>query len=354
MNLTLLLFSFFALSSHASIGTFKPWESSSNPAIMSKTFEKKFSSLPLAGQVSETKKYWSSDYWPLFKGNINFRWNSTNPIGFNLVSPSKEEALRMTSQELAQLAPSEKYDLYTGKYTYPLRNQVKKRVSPRRKEWEGICHGWAAAALNHNEPEPKVLTNPDGIKIPFGSSDIKALISYYYAYHYDPVTTHQMGRRCNGTRFCADDMNAGAFHIVLTNKMGLEKKSFITDIENGREVWNQVASQYKTEVIDANLSPVSSSAKGTVKVIRVKTIVRYVLNIVKNSWLPSNGTSMATFKDYLYEYDLDIDKNGQIIGGDWRSKVRPDFLWLVKPATQFGGPFIKLRRLLNDKRGVWP
>ena len=78
------------------------------------------------------------------------------------------------------------------------------------------------------------------------------------------------------------------------------------------------------------------------KIIRVKTIVRYVLNIVQ------------TFKDYLYEYDLDIDRDGQIIAGDWISKVRPDFLWLVNPATEFGGTFIKLRRLLNDKRVVRP
>ena len=90
------------------------------------------------------------------------------------------------------------------------------------------------------------------------------------------------------------------------------------------------------------------------KIIRVKTIVRYVLNIVKNSWLPANGTDMQTFKDYLYEYDLDIDRDGQIIAGDWISKVRPDFLWLVNPATEFGGTFIKLRRLLNDKRVVRP
>lgn len=349
MNFTLVMLSLLLYPAFASIDTMRPWERSSNPSIMSKTFEKSFSALPLNGQVSETKKYWSSDYWPLFKGNINFRWNSTNPIGFNLKSPDKEQALRMTEQELAQLAPSEKYDLLTGKYTYPLRNRVKKRVSPRRKEWEGICHGWAAAALNHNEPEPKILTNPDGIKIPFGSSDIKALISYYYAYHYDPVTTHQMGRRCNGRSYCKDDMNAGAFHIVLANKMGLQKKSFITDIENGREVWNQVASHYKTEVIDPDLSPTRTSAKGTVKVIRVKTTVRFVLNIVKNSWLPANGTNMQTFKDNIYEYDLDINSRGQIIGGDWISKVRPDFLWLVNPAKTFG-TFTKLRSLLNDKR----
>lgn len=348
MRLLVLILLGFASFSQASI-EFKPWQSYSNPVIMSKNFEKKLYKLPLTGQVKETNKYWSSDYWPLYKGNINYRWNSPNPIGFQLDSPSFNQALRMTQKELEALAPSEKYDLYTGNYTYPLKREVQKRTSPQRREWEGICHGWAIAALNHNEPTPKLLSNPDGIMIPFGSSDIKALLSYYYAYPYSPNGIHQMGRRCNGRSYCDDDMNAGAFHIVLSNKVGLEGKGFIADIENGSEVWNQVVYNYQTEIIERDLPPARTSASGTIKVVRVKTKVRVVMNIVNNSWLPANGTSLQTFRDSDYEYDLDIDWNGRIIGGDWRSKLRPDFLWFVGPTSGFGTQFAKLKKLLNDK-----
>ena len=82
--------------------------------------------------------------------------------------------------------------------------------------------------------------NPDGIRIPFGSSDIKALVSYYYANGFIS-NTHQMGRRCyeDGNRSdCEEDLNAGAFHIVLVNKIALRNEGIIIDLKRGLEVWN--------------------------------------------------------------------------------------------------------------------
>lgn len=324
-----------------------PWESNSSPERMSESFEKKFSKLPLDGQVRSTTKFWSSDYWALFKGGINYRWNSVSPTGFNLKSPSFKEALALSQEDLKVLSPSEKYDLLQGRYDYPLKKEVYKRASPRRKEWEGICHGWAMAALNHPEPVPRILSNPDGLQIPFGSSDIKALLSYYYAYKYDPQSTHQMGRRCNGRRYCnKDDMNAGAFHIVLTNKIGLNGVGFIADIENKHEVWNQVARNYASNILENNLPPMKDSAKGTTSVVRLKTMVRFVFNIKSNSWFPANGTDNQTFKDMEYEYYLDLDKTGSIVGGKWISQIRPDFLWTVSATERFDGILKELPRLL--------
>lgn len=37
------------------------------------------------------------------------------------------------------------------------------------------------AALEYAQPNPVVLTNADGIQIPFGASDVKALLTYYVA-----------------------------------------------------------------------------------------------------------------------------------------------------------------------------
>ncbi len=345
---TLLLAQFFMIDIEASPLILRPWENHSSPLRMSKNFKKKFTNLPLFGQATGGRRYWSSDYWALNKGNINYRWNSVEPNGFDLNSPDEEEVIRMEIEELKSLAPSEKYDLFLGEYKYPLKKLVSKRTSPTRKDWEGICHGWARATLNHNEPNAKIMLNPDGVRIPFGSSDIKALLSYYYAYHYTPASTHQMGRRCRGGKFCSDDMNAGAFHIVLANKVGLKGESFIADIERSREVWNHVVYSYRSEIVDSELSPTRDSAKGTVKVIRVKTKMRVVSNIVANSWLPVRGTPLQTFRDEDYEYDLDINKYGKIIGGDWRSDKRPDFLWLASPVKKFTGPFSRLSELLDD------
>lgn len=85
----------------------------------------------------------------------------------------------MTSTDIARLSPAEKFDFLNGPYYYPLKAEVEKLAAYDAESWEGICHGRAPASMNHNEPRPKILRNPDGIKIYFGSADIKAILSYY-------------------------------------------------------------------------------------------------------------------------------------------------------------------------------
>lgn len=317
---------------------------------MSETFERTFELLPLHGAPNDSRKLWASDYWPTKRGSINYRWNSAKPQGFDLISPSKEEVLTMTPEELATLAPSEKLDLLNGHYDYPVRRHAEEKSSKSAPLWNGICNGWAPASINHNEPLPKTLVNPDGISIPFGSSDIKALLSFYYAFKHEVDSTHQMGRRCNyniGPN-CDEDLNAGAFHIVLANKIGLEQSSFVADVERFRQVWNHAVNEYTTTIVNANLSPDRDSAPGTVRRVHVKTVMSFVLEIKANNWQPVLGTDDHVNDVRNYEYSLDIDASGKIIGGEWISKSRPDFLWTMAKATSFDGNFARLSELLND------
>lgn len=330
----------------------RAWEGISSPLRMSSTFERNFTLLPLTGKVGDPQKNWSSDYWARKKGGINYRWNAATPTGFNLVSPTKEQAMMMTEGELASLSPSEKWDLFTGRYDYPLKKKIAAYASPSRPSWEGICDGWAGAALNHDEPAPKTVANPDGIQIPFGSSDIKGLLSWYYAKEWSGGYG-MMGRRCNGpssssTDRCVHDMNAGAFHIVLSNRLGKDGLAFIADIDRNSEVWNHLANSFTTRVLYNNLRPRSTSASGTVKVARVRTTVSYVWLLARNTWEPVLGTSRQRTSPRTYEYYLDLTSDGRIIGGDWISSQRPDFLWLEKKVTGFGGLLSRLGELLNE------
>lgn len=339
--------------SHASID--QAWSGVSYPGIMGQSFETSFGRLPLSGHAKGEKKYWSGGYWPYQKGSINIRWNSSAQEGFNLVSPSKEQAMKMSYEELASLSPSEKYDLFTGKYNYPMKARVEEEGDPYADEWEGICHGWAPASMNHNEPTPKVMTNPDGIQIPFGSSDIKALLSYYYAQEFKVANTHQMGRRCSDhgiiilSKHCKEDLNAGAFHIVLTNKIGRMGEAFLADLDRLREVWNHPVVAYETEIIKDNMKPKMNSARGTKKVVRVNTTVSYI-DEAPNTWSPVLGTSGQIVETKEFLYDLDLSAYGTIIGGDWKSRERPDFLWSKEKALIWVGGFERLNELLNDDK----
>lgn len=328
------------------------WDPSiSSPDIMNLNFKKNFLSLPLSAKINNSGKYWPGDYWALRNGNINYRWYAQKKTGFNLNSPNREHAKRMSIPELAQLSPSEKYDLLTGRYDYPLKNKVAEITTPSAEIWEGICHGWAPASMNHNEPTPKLLFNPDGIEIPFGSTDIKALLSYYYAHVHRANDTHQMGNRCyedNGRETnCSNDLNAGAFHIVLANRIGFEGKGVIADMQRFKEVWNHPITSYQSRIL-AQKAPQSTSAAGTLKVIQLQTIVTYAAKGL-HDWHPVQGTTKQEQKTQVFEYEIELSADGSIIGGEWKSKNRPDFLWIMPRPHTFTGILSRLGELINDE-----
>jgi hypothetical protein len=341
---------FFLLSTAAHANDMRRWSRISDPLIMSTTFNREFADLPRSGKVSDPDKYWSSDYWARYKGGINYRWNASRPTGFNLQSPTKEQALTMSQSQLRALSPSEKWDLFVGRYDYPTKNEVDDYASPDRPSWEGICDGWAGAAFNHDEPAPTMLLNPDGVQVPFGSADIKALLSWYYAKKHSGGYD-QMGQRCNGTTGgtdrCQHDMNAGAFHIVVSNKLGVDGKTFIADIDRGSQVWNHIAYDFKSTLRNSNLKPLSTSAPGTVRMVRMRTVVRYVF-LARNYWEPVLGTSRQKTSTRTYEYYLDLNADGEILGGEWITSQRPDFLWLERKVSRFTGHFSKLPLLLQE------
>lgn len=346
----LLLCLLIAPATYASIN--EAWRDAGNPELMSYFFEKNISKLPLNGTVTDQHHYWSGDYWALKKGSINYRWFAKHKVGFNYLSPTREEARRMTIPELAALSPAEKYDLMTGRYDYPLKNEVEKIADAGAETWEGMCHGWSPATMNHEEPRPKLIKNPDGIDIPFGSTDIKALLSYYYAYIYRAPDTFQVGRRCykgpflNFDKDCHEDMNAGSFHIILTNRIGIDGKGFIADMERFEQVWNHPFMGYDSQLI-RETKPTSDSAPGTTKRQELRTTVTY-LDENGHDWHPVIGTDKQLTKTVIYQYVVELNSSGEIIGGEWISKHRPDFLWMMARPENFEGSLSQLRQLLED------
>lgn len=355
-SIALLALCFFSAHSLAQsqYGILEAWKGFSHPDIFSSGFTHDFKSLPLEGSIEIGPKAWSGDYWPSKKGGINLRWNHPSKAGFDYTSPTQSQVRNMSLDELATLSPSEKYDLFRGRYDYPLKKEAEGSASKIASDWAGICHGWAPASLFHNEPTPKVMTNPEGLQIPFGSADIKALISYFYAFHHD-TGTDQMGLRCffgswmGGARGCSDDLNAGAFHIVITNKLGLQKEGFMVDVDRYREVWNQPAVAFKSRVLADNLRPSSKAAKTAVKEVRIATEFFYV-DESEPTWNTVHGTKDQLIAKRDLQYRVELNAEGKIVGGEWESNERPDFLWNKNPATneEMKGIFADLPKLLND------
>jgi hypothetical protein len=273
-----------------------------------------FNLLPLKGFAQRSKEFWTGDSWNLKSGAINKRWNSRS---INQESPHYRTLLSMSEKDLKELSPSEKFDIFMGRYHYPFKEEVQRLVKNGVYDWEGLCHGWAGAAINHSGPKPKVVVNADGIKVPFGSSDLKALLSWAYSKAYLKDNDF-LGKRCEEETdtindYCEDDLSAKDFHILVANLIGLRGRSLIADIERSKEVWNHPILSYSSDVV----------AKNPSRRLILKTTLVYLDVSENNSWEPCPQiTGKLTVKYALY-----LSEKGNILRGEWLSRERPDFIW---------------------------
>lgn len=363
------------------------WDAGSHPAnftrIAGMTPITRFDSLPMSGKLADDRLGWSETYWPSNKGGIAYRWNSPDPQPFKYHLNTKEELMKMSQDELGRLSPAELYDIANNDYNYSLTRKALSLYSTSDMWWEGICHGWSQAAINYPEPAPVVVTNAAGIRVPFGSSDVKGLLAMHEAYNYKGETFAFAGRRCkvNGkvvgeaddrdpvanrayppTELAESpdckDVNAGAFHVIMANMYGLLGKGFVADIDRFNDIWNQPVYGYTASVVGEDAVTPAHQAAGIAKRLHVKLTMKYgeelqffrpelaaqgKQNFV--SKLPVTGTVHQEFRTRDYEYFVELNSAGNVVGGEWITSTRPDFMWLYGRSSQFKNSVIDLRNL---------
>lgn len=329
--------------------TKEEWDISNDPRNLRDEYEVAWLKLPTEAELS--KKPWTDSYWPSYQGGLAQRWYGTNAeSAFSYPLISRDRLSAMSIEERQRLSPAEKYDAFLGRYDFPLVRFERQRTSPDDPTWFGLCHGWAPASLNFTEPKPVVTMGADGIEIPFGSSDIKALLTYAQQ---DGRRTRFLGNRCEfdlaeNSQHADDlecrDANAGSFHIVIANEIGILNQGFIAEVNRGYQVWNHPVFGFQTEALEESESIYEGAAPGTVKVIKVRTVMSYISEI-------SPAWEAMPFADYPQQYasqtllyHLELNSQGEIIGGAWISANRPDFLW-VQEAPHLNGYFSELARI---------
>ena len=325
--------------------TKEAWNALNDPLNLKDDYEVTLSKLPLNAELS--KKPWSDTYWPNYQGGLANRWNDPDqPDSFAYQILSATQVASLSDEDLRHLSPAEKYDIYMGRLDFPFVREERQRTSADDPTWYGLCHGWAPAALNYAEPNPVTVTSERGIQVPFGSSDIKALLLFAQQYGDD---SRMAGDRCNdndGSGPACKDINAGSFHVILTNQIGISDQGFVAEVAKGEEVWNQPVKAYSYNYFNLNTDVISENiqdsllkvsdikndkfaayrAPGTVYVIGVEMKLAYVSETRANRDkvdIEENDSIIWL----SYRYDLELDAKLNIIGGEWYSEAHPDFVW---------------------------
>ena len=326
---------------------------------------------------------WSDNYWPIYQGILGARYASPNfGSGANWKSfldlvTKNSQSLKSISENgnalsFETLSPSEKYDLLIGDLTEGRKVYEAGYLTPFMwgegkaywdssgdvEGWMGICHGWAPASYMLNRPQKSVVTSTaDGKnQLTFYPSDIKGLASYLWAKA--NVPTRFIGGRCNDKDVKTDpetgrplseacfDTNPANWHQIIVNQIGVAKRSFVMDATFDYEVWNQPIYSYSYKYFNPQTGrevkklatatiPIAEFTKDKFKKFR-SSRVAYVVGIsmdvtyvVETS--PTHDETDAPENDATstasYMYDLELDKNMNIIGGEWYSNAHPDFLW---------------------------
>lgn len=311
---------------------------------------------------------WSDSYWPTFKGGPAARYaapsfpHSTNWLtNYNFVraNPAGAIAAHGSSTAIGQLSPTEKYDLAVGDRTFSLTNyawrQGEKHYSRmgRIPGWFGYCHGWSAAS-HMLAPYPKArvdVTAPDGTVIPFYPQDIKALTSMLWAN--SGVATRFMGNRCDGrprknefgrvTDTSCFDTNPGSWHLAIVNQLGIHQRSLVMDSSLDFQVWNYPIAGYSYRYFHPTTWAESSSAKhAALPIAAYKTdpfksyrspkahyVVGVVMEVIHAGAIQPRhaGTDAPLLNTLRFIYDLELDANFTVVGGEWYSNAHPDFVW---------------------------
>lgn len=147
------------------------WDDKNNPTGLGRLSTSRFSALPRSGAAN--LQPWTGNAWHSRGGGIASRWQTGERAwDYNIITRPLELSLLQTKT----LSPAEKYDLLTGQYNFPTVLGERNRNNPNDVSWAGLCHGWASASIVFKEPRPVVLKNKDGLRIDFGSADVKAIL----------------------------------------------------------------------------------------------------------------------------------------------------------------------------------
>ena len=310
---------------------------------------------------------WASSYWPIHQGLLANRYADPSfpkskvfVENYTYFASRPPEAL-LAAGQMNQLSPAEKYDLLVGDSNWTLTKAMWQKglgdlaTDGSVQTWTGICHGWSGAVhMGLKQPQNAVAaTDVTGrYSIVFYPSDIEAYLSFLWSDSSPPSI--QAGQRCKQAVIAKDpynrpldpaclDSNAMTWHLAITNRVGLYGISFVMDADAAAQVWNYPVSSYDYSYFNPRTFESTHNLKQAIAPIqyvltdkftpyrspKAKYLVGIVMDVFHPALIaPRTGSPKGnTMHSETYAYDLELDANYNIVGGEWYSHDHPDFLW---------------------------
>jgi transglutaminase elicitor/pre-peptidase len=248
------------------------WDFWDNPVSVDTSVELSVAALPTQG--SAARPPWPGDVWATSRDSINHRWDGGAPSpaekveqafglsGFSSAITNGPGVYGHARPECDQSSECAVLQDRSSCATPRSANGPKPgRCIP---SWWSLDYGWAAAAIS--EPAPIRPVTQSGVT--FYPGDIEGIASLAYSAN---LPVRMLGQRCNKpdppldtTGRMADgecrDLNAGSFHVVLANRLGLSAKSFVEDRSAESEVTNRPVRAYRvTNAVNGRLREVTKA-----------------------------------------------------------------------------------------------
>lgn len=321
--------------------------------------------------LAERGQPWSDDYWAIYLGCLGKRYADPEFPGSEDWNENRDYVVRRPAHKIWTgsaaaidlLSPSEKYDFLVGDDAGTLTGAMWAegasyyRACGEVERWMGICHGWAPASYMLPRPSrPVTVRAPTGSEVTFYPADIKALASLLWASA--NTVTRFIGGRCNDKNPATDeigrvisakafDTNPGTWHLVVVNQIGGAGRSLVMDATYDYEVWNQPVAGYQYRYFNPQTMKLAATLRDATvtraqytrdrfKKYRSRDAASYAGIIMQVRYMvetdPEQRDSDAPANDAvntaIYKYDLELDGEGRILGGEWfTGKCHPDFLW---------------------------
>ena len=378
------------------------WGSAKENSFITKVNLTGEDSLELARNYVEAGYY--SDIEDAFRNSWNLKVTLSAKNAVNLVERKRYNSAEDAFVEALRIAKKD------------AKNYVLEKKNSRMAAWEGICNGWSTAAGLVPRPRKGVSFDlPNGKKLNFYPADIKGLVSLFYVNsviqdgaNLDkslPVNMRQgtvsAGLRCNlkstkedlwGRKYDSknDPFNGGrdarcvgvhpaTWHMGLVNLIGKQDRSFVVERKVGAAVDNHPMWGYKMRYYNPNkergkyFDPSDEDTKRNFDEVVVEIdeddqfkqfrskFAKYIVGveaemIYLNYARPNRDETDSEEDDKEVDktmyYDLELDKDFNIVGGQWRAtKVgqpkekgrrnhnQPDFFWTITKDYKTTGYF---------------